>query len=390
MVLLLACSMAKADQEVIPLVDLKANYASIKSEIDVGIQAVLDSAYFIGAPVCAEFEVEFAKWVGTKYAIGLNSGTDALILGMKYLGIGCGDEVITQGNTFIATCLGASNNGADIVLVDHDPDTYMIDVSQIESKITPRTKAIAPVHLYGHCAPMDEILDIARKHGLLVIEDAAQAHGAFYKGRRAGSMGDIGCFSFYPGKNLGAFGDGGALVTNLDAVNEKVRSWRSWGAVKKYYHEEKGGNSRLDSIQAAVLLAKLRHMDNWNALRRQHAAEYSSSLAKLAGELKIDIKLPQISPNCEPVWHLYVIQVSERDALLKYLNENKIGAGIHYPIPIAELGAYQELLPQAGGLPICTSAKDRLLSLPMYPELTSLQIQRVVSTIKEFYLKWIS
>ena len=218
----------------IPLVDLKANYLRIKDEIDKGIADVLQSCYFIGSPHVKQFENNFASWVGVKHCVGVNSGTDALILSMKFLGIGPGDEVITQGNTFIATCLGVSNNGASVVLVDNDPDTYMIDVTKIEEKITPKTKAILVVHLYGQMPDMGEIIRIAKKHSLLIIEDAAQAHGASFEGKKAGSFGDVGCFSFYPGKNLGAFGDGGAIVTNSDRVADQIRSWRSWGAKKKY------------------------------------------------------------------------------------------------------------------------------------------------------------
>lgn len=242
----------------IPLVDLKANYAAIKDEIDGGIAEVLSSCYFVGGPQVGQFEKEFADWCQCEECIGVNSGTDALFLTAKFLGIGPGDEVIAPANTFIASVLGASNLGADVVLVDCTADGYLIDTTKIEAKITPKTKAIVAVHLYGQCADMDPILDIAKSHKLFVIEDAAQAHGATYKGRRAGSMGDAGCFSMYPGKNLGAFGDGGAITTNSSELAKNIRWWRSWGAAKKYHHELKGGNSRLDTLQAAVLSAKLR------------------------------------------------------------------------------------------------------------------------------------
>ena len=369
------------EEDKIPLVDLRKNYQRIKDEVDAGIADVLQSCYFIGSPHVKKFERNFAKWVGVKHCVGVNSGTDALILAMKFLGIGQGDEVITQGNTFIATCLGVSNNGADVVLVDNDSNTYMIDPSKIEAKITSKTKAIVAVHLYGHMADMDAIMAIAKKHNLYVIEDAAQAHGATYKGQRAGSIGNIGCFSFYPGKNLGAFGDGGAIVTNNDELVQKIRWWQSWGAKKKYHHEIKGGNSRLDSIQAAVLDVKLQYMDKFNEERREHAKLYSDLLSKQG----MKIKLPCVAEKVNPVWHLYVIQVDKRDELLQYLQGKHIGAGIHYPIPIHKLAAYSELAAYEAELPNATESASKLLSLPMYPELTTKQIHRVVNTIVEFY-----
>jgi len=364
----------------IPLVDLKANYASIKDEIDAGIGGVLESCYFVNGPEVKKFEQNYATWCGTKHAIALNSGTDALILACKFLGIGPGDQVICPANTFVATCLGPSNNGADVVLVDHD-EHYTIDPTRIEAKITEQTKAIIAVHLYGQCCDMDPIIEIAKRHNLVVIEDAAQAHGAVYKGKRAGSMGDVGCFSFYPGKNLGAFGDGGAVVTNNDEFAEKLTWWRSWGAAKKYHHEIKGGNSRLDAMQAAVLDAKLGHMDEWNAARRSHASAYSEKLACLGDK----IKLPKTAEYGEHVWHLFVIQAQARDELLSHLNSKGIGAGIHYPIPIHKLGAYEELAKFEAELPNTNDAASRLLSLPMFPELTEEQIDRVVSEVLSFY-----
>jgi dTDP-4-amino-4,6-dideoxygalactose transaminase len=365
----------------IPLVDLKANYGRLKEEIDESIADVLQSCHFVGSSHVKQFEQNFAAWIGTKHCVGVNSGTDALTLALKFLNIGSGDEVITQGNTFIATCLGISNNGAEIVLVDNDPHTYMIDPLKIEEKINEKTKAIIVVHLYGHVADMDAIMMIARKHKLFLIEDAAQAHGALYKGQRAGSMGDVGCFSFYPGKNLGAFGDGGAVVTNSDDIAEKIRWWRSWGAKEKYHHEIKGGNSRLDSIQAAVLDIKLRYIDKFNLERNQHAKEY----IELITQSKLDIKLPTVAQDVTPVWHLFVIEVDDRDDLLKYLHKSGIHAGIHYPVPIHKLGAYKELQAFGPDMPICSRASSRLMSLPMYPELTSEQIERVVKALCEFY-----
>jgi len=366
----------------IPLVDLKANRAAIQEEVQEAIDAVWESCYFIGGPEGAKFEKEFAEYVGTKDCIGLNSGTDALILAFKALGIGAGDEVITQGNTFIATCLGISNNGADVVLCDVHPDLKTIDCDQIESKITSRTKAICPVHLYGHPADMDRIMAIAQKHNLYVIEDCAQAQGAKYKGKRVGSFGDAGTWSFYPGKNLGAWGDGGSVTTSNDKVSEYIRGWRSWGSKVKYHHDVKGGNSRLDTVQAAILSVKLRHLDDCNASRRRIAQRYSDLLAGVG-----DIKLPTVSPDVEAVWHCYVTETSQRDALMKYLNSNKVGASVHYPIPIHELAAYTELKGQAqgGNLKVVSESAPRMLSLPIFPELTEEQIQVVVGHIKDFF-----
>ena len=379
----------------IPLVDLKANYASIRADVDAKIKEVLDSCYFVGSPHVSDFEKDFADYCGVAHAIGVNSGTDALILALKFLGVGPGDEVITQGNTFIATCLGASSNGATIVLCDVDEETYMMDTSKLESLITEKTKAIVPVHLYGRCADMDSILDIAKRYDLIVVEDAAQAHGAIYKGaRRAGSMGHAGCFSFYPGKNLGAFGDGGMIVTKSSTLAQKIKEWRSWGAKKKYVHDVKGGNSRLDSIQAAVLGVKLQHLDAWNASRRCAARMYTSKLSSVDGLVAKDSnKIIQL-PICDNgdneglhhVWHLYVIQCARRDELLKHLNDNGVGASIHYPVPIHELGAYKEEARQyAAGLVNCTLAAPRLLSLPLFPEISEEQIDRVVSLVANFY-----
>jgi len=364
----------------IPLVDLKANRAAIQEEVHEAIDAVWESCYFIGGPEVAKFEKEFAAFVGAKDCIGLNSGTDALVLAFKALGIGPGDEVITQGNTFVATCLGITNNGADVVLCDINPDLRTIDCSQIESKITSRTKAICPVHLYGHPADMDQIMAIAKKHNLYVVEDCSQAQGSKFKGKRVGSFGDASTFSFYPGKNLGAWGDGGAVTTNNDKVSEFIRGWRSWGSKVKYHHDVKGGNSRLDTVQAAILSVKLRHLDDCNANRRLIAQRYTELLAGVG-----DMVLPKVSPDVDAVWHCYITETSKRDALMKYLNANKVGASIHYPIPIHELGAYTELKNQGPNLKVVSEQAPRLLSLPIFPELTEEQIQVVVGHIKDFF-----
>ena len=367
-------------RENIPLVDLKANRAGIQEEVHEAIDAVWESCCFIGGPEVAKFEHDFATYVGSKDCIGVNSGTDALILAFKALDIGIGDEVITQGNTFVATALGISNNGAHVVLCDINPDTKTIDCTKIEALITSKTKAICPVHLYGHPADMDQIMCIARKHDLHVIEDCAQAHGAKYKGKRVGSFGDASTWSFYPAKNLGAWGDAGAVTTNNEKVSAFLRNWRSWGSKVKYHHNLKGGNSRLDTVQAAVLSVKLRHLDDCNAKRCAIAARYSKLLAGLG-----DLTLPVVSANVEPVWHLYVVETTKRDDLLKHLNSNGVGAGIHYPIPIHELGAYVELREQAGHLPIVSKQAPNLLSLPMFPELTEEQQDAVAGHIKAFF-----
>lgn len=364
----------------IPLVDLKANYRRIRAEVTEAMANVCENTAFVLGPQVKAFEERYAKWVGTKHCIGVNSGTDAILLALKFLEIGEGDEVITQGNTFIATVLGISNVGATPVLVDHD-EFYRIDVEKIEAKITAKTKAIMPVHLYGLCSDMDPILELAKKHNLYVIEDASQAHGAYYKGKRAGSMGDASCFSFYPGKNLGAYGDAGALCTNNDELATKVQWWRSWGAKKKYHHELKGGNSRLDTMQAVVLDVKLKYMDDWNTARRKAAELYGKKLQGIG-----DLILPETPRESVHVWHLYVVRTEKRDALLEFLNKCGIGAGIHYPIPIHELGAYKdEMASYQGQLPRTTEYAKKMLSLPMFPELTEQQIDVVVAKCREFF-----
>jgi len=365
----------------IPLVDIQAAYRTVKPEVDVAVAKVFAQGCFIEGPPVKEFETEFAKYIGAKHCIGVNSGTDALYLAYRYLGLEPGDEIITQANTFIATCLGATTLGAVIKLVDVEPATGQIDTSKIEAAITPKTKIIVPVHLYGHAANMEAILAIAKKHNLKVVEDASQGHGAFFKKGRVGSFGDAGCFSFYPGKNLGAFGDGGALVTNDDKLAASIRAWRAWGAAKKYHHTEKGGNSRLDTVQAAVLLCKLRKLDAGNAKRREIADKYMAELKGVG-----DLLLPKSPPNTESVWHLFVICTDKRDALLKHLNDNKVGAGIHYPLPIHKQECYkEELSALVGTLPQAEKEAPRMLSLPVYPEMTSLQQDRVIEQVKAFF-----
>ncbi|MBZ0251701.1 MAG: DegT/DnrJ/EryC1/StrS family aminotransferase, partial [Candidatus Methylomirabilis sp.] len=335
----------------IPLVDLAANYRSIQGEVDAAMRGVLESCAFILGPEVKRFEEDFAAYCGARRCVGVGSGTDALELALKVLGIGPGDEVIVPANTFIATCLAVSALGASPVLVDCRAEDHLLDVAKVRERITPRSRAIVPVHLYGRCADMDAVLAIAREHGLKVVEDACQAHGAVYKGRRAGTMGDAGCFSFYPGKNLGAYGDGGAVVTNSDGLADELLYWRNWGSRVKYHHEVKGLNSRLDTLQAAVLGVKLRRLDAWNGLRRRWAGLYGERLAGVG-----DLKLPETPSDGEHVWHLYVVETDARDALLASLHEQGVGAGIHYPIPIHELGAYKELGLSPGDLPVASRA----------------------------------
>jgi dTDP-4-amino-4,6-dideoxygalactose transaminase len=362
----------------IPLVDLKAQYLSIKDEIDAAIQRVVDSTSFIMGPDVRAFEDEFARFCGVRYAVGVDSGTAALHLAFLTCDIGPGDEVITTPHTFIATIGMLGRVGARPVFVDIDPRTYNMDPAKIEAAITERTKAIMPVHLYGQPAEMDSILEIADKHGLKVIEDAAQAHGAEYKGRRTGSMGHVAIFSFYPGKNLGAYGDAGAVVTDDGEIAEKVRLLRNHGRRDKYEHLLQGFNYRIDTLQAAILRAKLAHLEEWNEARRRRAAAYR----ELLGDL--DLVLPYEPEHVRAVYHLFVVRLQERDALLEYLKERGISTGIHYPIPLHLQPACRHLGHKEGDFPITEEFARQVLSLPMYPELTQAQIQEVVRAIKEF------
>ncbi|NOZ30320.1 MAG: DegT/DnrJ/EryC1/StrS family aminotransferase [Chloroflexi bacterium] len=361
----------------IPLVDLKAQYATIQEEIDAAIRRVIDKTAFIMGPEVRNFEEAFAAYCEAKHAIGVGSGTAALFLALQACGIGPGDEVITTPFTFMATAEAISQVGARPVFVDIDRDTYNIDPEQIEAAITPRTKAIMPVHLYGQPAEMDEINAIAKAHGLWVIEDAAQAHGARYKGRRVGSLGDIACFSFYPSKNLGAYGDGGAVVTNHDDLAARVRLLRDHGRSSKYVHQELGWGLRLDALQAAILGAKLPHLDEWNAARRERAQRYAEWLADT------EIVTPTAAPHVEHVYHCYVIRTPRRDEVHDALRARGIGVGIHYPIPLHRQPAYESLGYAKGAFPISERYSEEVLSLPMYAELTEAQQQEIVSAIRE-------
>jgi dTDP-4-amino-4,6-dideoxygalactose transaminase len=358
----------------IPLVDLKAQYASIREEINAALQGVLDETCFILGPPVAQFEAEFAAFCGVPHCIGVASGTDALHLIFRALEIGSGDEVIVPAFTFVASALGVSLAGAKPVLCDVRPQDGLIDPDQIEAAITRRTRAILPVHLYGRSADMDRIHEIAMAHDLLVVEDACQAHGAVYKGRPAGSLGHAAAFSFYPGKNLGAYGDGGAITTSDAALADRLRLMRNWGSRKKYHHEEVALNSRLDTIQAAVLQVKLKHLARWNALRRLHAAAYERLLRGRG-----DIALPcPVEDGSEHAYHLYAIRVPDRAAKLQWLEHHQVQAGIHYPFPVHRLRAYRNLAPVGRSLNESEAWADQCLSLPMFPELTEQQINYVV------------
>lgn len=360
----------------IPLVDLKAQYASIKSEIDEAMQHVLDETDFIGGAAVGEFEQAFAAYCGTRSAVALANGTDALQLSLLACGVGRGDEVITAVNTFIATSEAISATGARPIFVDNDPLTYTIDVRKIEEKITPRTKVIIPVHLYGQPSAMDQVNQIAARHNLFVIEDAAQAHGATYNGSIVGNLGKLACFSFYPGKNLGAYGDAGAIATNDEALANRVRMLANHGRLKKYEHELEGYNSRLDTLQAAILLVKLRHLKSWTEKRREHAALYTKLLAKVP-----EIVTPSIQPGGTHVFHLYVVRVQYRDHAQQVLKEAGIATGIHYPIPLHLQPAYRYLGFPLGSFPVAERFAGEILSLPMYPELTTGYIEHISKTL---------
>jgi dTDP-4-amino-4,6-dideoxygalactose transaminase len=357
----------------VPFVDLSAQYTSIKDEVDQAIHEVLDTTSFVGGEAVASFERSFASYCGAKHAVGVANGTDALQLSLRALDIGPRDEVVTVAHTFIATAAAITTVGATPVFVDIDPDSYTIDVSQIEAAITPQTKAIVPVHLYGQPADMRPILEIAQKHSLYVIEDAAQAHGAEYSGKRVGSLGHIGCFSFYPGKNLGAYGDAGAITTNDSQIAEHIARLRDHGRVSKYEHAIVGFNSRLDTIQAAILNIKLRYLDRWNRQRQSSAAYYDAKLSS------IGISTPSRRSGSTHVYHLYVIETDDRAALQSRLAERGISSGVHYPIPLHLQPAFAHLGYRKGDFPNSERASQRILSLPMFPELTRHQIEWVTA-----------
>jgi dTDP-4-amino-4,6-dideoxygalactose transaminase len=366
----------------IPLVDLNVQYDSIKPEIDAAMAQVIAKTAFIGGPFAQEFEKAFAAFCGVKHCIGVGNGTDALFIALKALGVGEGDEVITVANSFIATSEAITMAGARVVFVDINPKTYNIDVRKIEAKVTPKTRAIIPVHLYGQPADMASIMDIARRHHLKVLEDCAQAHGAEYKGRKIGSIGDMACFSFYPGKNLGAYGDAGAMVTNSDELAVKARMFANHGRIDKYNHEQEGVNSRMDGLQGAVLNVKLNHLLEWTEKRRRNAYLYNEHLKGLR-----NLATPAEIDNVKAVYHLYVIRLKAalRQGLQDHLKKNGIATGIHYPIALPNLIAYGYLKHKESDFPEASAASQEILSLPMYPELEPSQIEYISGKIKGFF-----
>lgn len=364
----------------IPFLDLKKQYASIKEDVDAAFHRVMESCQFTLGPEVENFEREFAAFCAAKHGIGVNSGTSALHLALLAAGIGPGDEVITVPFTFVATAAAIEYAGARPVFVDIDPATFTIDPGMIEGALTPRTRAIVPVHLYGQPADMFPVLDIARRHGLVVIEDAAQAHGAEYYGQRAGSLADMACFSFYPGKNLGACGEGGMVVTDSEDYARSVRMLRDWGAERKYEHVLRGYNYRMESLQAAVLRVKLRRLEDWTKARRSVAAYYNRALAGSG------VALPQERPYAKHVYHVYAIRTNDRAAWQKSLLGRGVQTGIHYPTPVHLLPAYADLGYGPGAFPHAEQAAAEVLSLPVYPELTQPQCAAVCEAVLDVTL----
>jgi dTDP-4-amino-4,6-dideoxygalactose transaminase len=358
----------------VPFVDLQAQHRELGTAMAAAVQDVIGRGDFVLGAAVERFEAAFAGYIGSRHAIGVGTGLAAIELALRAHGIGPGDEVITAANTFIATVLAIEAVGARPVLVDADRRSYTIDPAAIAAAITPRTRAVVPVHLYGQPADMDAVLAVAQQHSLVVVEDAAQAHGTRYKGTRAGRFGHAAAFSFYPAKNLGACGDGGMIVTDDDGVAEKVRMLRNYGQRVKYHHATVGTNSRLDTIQAAILGIKLPHLDGWNAARRQHARTYGERLSGM-------VSTPELSPGAEHVYHLYVVETANRDAVQQQLRAAGIETGIHYPIPVHLQEACAHLGYRAGQFPVTEAAAGRILSLPMFPELTSAQIDHVAATL---------
>ena len=381
----------------IPLLDLQSQYQSMKREIDAAIKEVVDSQYFVLSKEVSSLEEEVASYTGVKYGAGVNSGTDALIIALRAAGIGMGDEVITSPFTFFATSEAVSLLGAKPVFVDIDPETYNIDPEKIEeyleSKVKShpelfasrnfgagmsKVKAIIPVHIYGQCADMDRIMELAKKYDLKVIEDCAQSIGATYKGKKAGSFGDAGCFSFFPSKNLGGFGDGGMVVSNDKEIIEHSRSLRVHGSTKQYIHDEVAYNSRLDSLQAAILRVKLRKLDGWLEGRRNIAEKYNKAFSG------VDIKVPSVGEGNVHTYHQYTIAVEDRDNLLKHLNDSGIAARVYYPVPLHVQPCYKELGYAKGSLPVAEEMSEKVISLPVYPELIEEKINYITKTVKDF------
>jgi dTDP-4-amino-4,6-dideoxygalactose transaminase len=362
-------------------VDLKAQYQTIKPEIDKAIENVISNTAFILGKAVAEFEEQFAGYCGVKHCVGINSGTSALIMALKALDVGEGDEVITTPNTFIATAEAISFAGATPVFVDIEDRSYNLDPAKLEKAITRKTKAVIPVHLYGQPADMDPILKIAEKKRVAVIEDSAQAHGAEYKGKKTGALAEVACFSFYPGKNLGAYGEGGAITTNDEEIAQKARMLRDHGSPKKFYHEFIGNNCRLEGIQGAVLSVKLKHLDKWNDGRRKNADLYRKYLEGSG------VGVPEEMPYAKHVYHVFCVRVKDREKLIDFLKEKGVFTNIHYPIPIHLQKAYQFLGYKKGDFPVTEGCMDDILSMPMFAELTEEEIKYTAECIKEFYVK---
>lgn len=363
---------------IIPFLDLKSPYQEIKADLDAAYKRVMDSGWYILGSEVEAFEHEYAEYCGVKHCIGVGNGLEALHLTLLAYGIGKDDEVIVPANTYIATWLAVTYTGATPVPVEPEGRTYNLDPAKIEMAITNRSRAIIPVHLYGQPADMDPILNIAKQYGLKVIEDSAQAHGALYKGKRAGSLGDAAGFSFYPGKNLGAMGDGGAVTTNDDSLAESIRSLRNYGSHKKYINDVLGFNSRLDELQAALLCVKLKHLDTWNERRCRAAKRYNEALKAST------LILPYVPEYAKPVWHLYVVDIEDRDKLQKYLNDNGIGTLIHYPIPPHLQNAYVSLGFSLGDFPVTEKMANQILSLPMGPHISDEQIETIINAILRY------
>ncbi len=363
----------------IQLVGLFDQYQTIKPEIDAAIESIITSSAFVGGEEVRKFETEFAAYCEAKACVGVGNGTDALYLTLRAMGIGAGDEVITVAHTFIATSEAITMTGATPVFVDITEDTMLMDPALVEKAITPRTRAIVPVHLYGQPCDMDAIMEIAERHGLKVVEDAAQAHGARWRGRRAGSIGDAGCFSFYPGKNLGAFGDAGAVVSQDEDLIERIRMLANHGRLEKYTHKMEGVNSRLDGLQAAILRVKLRHLDEWNESRRRLADYYIERLTFP------DLVLPVVHKSAHPVWHLFVVRTAERERLQAQLKREGVATGVHYPVPLHVQPAYEHMAIPRGTLPVTEKVAKEVVSLPMYPDLTEEHIDSVCSALAGVY-----
>jgi len=361
----------------VPYLDLKVQYQSIKPAIDAAIARVLDSCQFVLGAEVAEFEKEFATYCGSAECIALNSGTSALHLALLAAGVGPGDEVITVPFTFVASVAAVCYTGARPVLVDIDPRSFTMDPAAMEAAITPRTKAILPVHLYGQSADLDPIMDVARRHGLVVIEDAAQAHGAKYKGRPVGSIGDMACFSFYPGKNLGAYGEGGAVTTSNPEYARTVRMLRDWGQDRKYHHVLRGFNYRMEGFQGAILGVKLRHLEHWTEVRRAVASQYNQLLADTG------VVRPTEMPWGRHVYHVYTLRTDDRGGLQASLQAEGIQTGIHYPVPVHLQPAYADLGYGQGAFPHSEAAAAEVLSLPLYPELSSQMVAEVAKAVKK-------